>query len=540
MYGRTRVSLSRVLEALGETFLELVAGHVAGADNLGGVEVYDQTVTDLPPRAIVFGVGLHDAHDVHSLLRRLGELGAAALIVRAPVPTTATTERIVQKSGVVLLGLTRGASWSRLGGMLRTLLNETDIAQDDDTIGGLPSGDLFALANAIAALIDAPVTVEDRHLNILAFSGRQGEADASRIETILGRQVPQRFATALERAGVLDNLYSNAGVVVLEPDQVDSDEVAMTRVAVAIRAGEEVLGSIWGALDKPMNSEQQTALLEAAKVASLHLLRIRAGADVERRVAADLIASALDGGPAGPEALSKLGLLGRPLVVIALGVLHECAELMSPSAAMASRQRIADALALHMSAVAPGSAVAQIGEVAYCILPVTGATETTLGRVTRICSDFLARTGGRIPAVIGVGPMAPEPSQLGRARAGADRALRVLMDRGRGGEVATLSDILVDALLLELGDIAAARGDQLAGPIARLAAYDTRYNSQLVHTLRCWLDSFGDVALAAALAYVHPNTFRYRLKRLTEVSGIDLTDGDQRFAAMLQFRLRLS
>jgi DNA-binding PucR family transcriptional regulator len=35
---------------------------------------------------------------------------------------------------------------------------------------------------------------------------------------------------------------------------------------------------------------------------------------------------------------------------------------------------------------------------------------------------------------------------------------------------------------------------------------------------------------------VHANTFRYRLRRLTEVSGIDLTDQEQRFAAMLQLR----
>jgi PucR C-terminal helix-turn-helix domain len=40
----------------------------------------------------------------------------------------------------------------------------------------------------------------------------------------------------------------------------------------------------------------------------------------------------------------------------------------------------------------------------------------------------------------------------------------------------------------------------------------------------------------ARLADVHPNTFRYRLRRLTEVSGIDLADPEQRFAAMLQLR----
>ena len=37
--------------------------------------------------------------------------------------------------------------------------------------------------------------------------------------------------------------------------------------------------------------------------------------------------------------------------------------------------------------------------------------------------------------------------------------------------------------------------------------------------------------------YVHPNTFRYRLRRLAEVGEIDLTDSQARFSAMLQLRI---
>jgi DNA-binding PucR family transcriptional regulator len=103
--------------------------------------------------------------------------------------------------------------------------------------------------------------------------------------------------------------------------------------------------------------------------------------------------------------------------------------------------------------------------------------------------------------------------------------------------VATLEDVHIDALLLELGDLAAARGDRPTAAIARLLDYDARHGAQLLHTLRCWLDAFGDVPAASARAHVHPNTFRYRLRRLTEVARLDLTDPDQRFAAMLQLRL---
>jgi DNA-binding PucR family transcriptional regulator len=93
-----------------------------------------------------------------------------------------------------------------------------------------------------------------------------------------------------------------------------------------------------------------------------------------------------------------------------------------------------------------------------------------------------------------------------------------------------------EALLMELRDLAAAHGDRPTGPVARLSAYDAEHGTNLIDTLRAWLDAFGDVAAASAAMFVHPNTFRYRLRRLAEVSGIDLADPEQRFAAMLQLR----
>ena len=100
-----------------------------------------------------------------------------------------------------------------------------------------------------------------------------------------------------------------------------------------------------------------------------------------------------------------------------------------------------------------------------------------------------------------------------------------------------MADVHVETLLLELRDLIEARGDQPTGPIARLVAYDREHNTSLVETLRAWLDAFGDVIAAAAAVYVHPNTFRYRLRRLAEVADLDLADPDTRFAAMLQLRV---
>lgn len=527
-----RASLGRVLEDLGATLLDLVHGNPESAAPIGGVAFHDPyDEPGLPPDALVLGVGLRDASDIAELLRSLGGQGATGLVVRAPVPASDDLRDAAAQSGVALLSLTRGASWAQLAALLRSMLSQGDVGDTGpEMLGGMPSGDLFALANAVAALVDAPVTIEDPDSRVLAFSGRQEEADESRVETILGRQVPERYARLLSSQGVMRNLHRSEQPVFVAPPAELSD-FSVPRVAVAVRAGDEFLGSIWAAVRKPLTPDRSRAFCDAAKLVALHMLRLRAGADVERRLRTELVGTALEGGAGARDSLARLGLADQPLVVLALAPAVDGADDRSGMAA--ERQRLTDALAMHLSAVQASSAVALLGDVTYGLLPADADT-----RAVRLASAFLDRIGDRAPALIGVSPVAATVSSLASARTSADRALRVLRS-GRGGprRVARLTDVHTEAMLLELRDTVAARGDTPSGPVARLMAYDTEHNANLVETLAAWLDAFGDVVAAAAALHVHPNTFRYRLRRLAELGEIDLTDPDARLGAMLQLRV---
>jgi hypothetical protein len=554
MTTRPQPSLHRVLDDLGATLLELVCAPSGPAsDEIGGVAIHDPVDEPaLPRRALVLGVGVQAPSDTASLLVSLGKHEAAGLVLRSPVTVDEAVAAAVESSGVALLALTRGASWTQLAALLRSLLAEGDVGDDGaETLGGIPSGDLFSVANAVAALIDAPVTIEDRSSRVLAFSGRQDEADRSRVETILGRQVPERYSRMLAERGVFRELYrSDLPVYVEPPSGAGWPGWALPRAAVAVRAGDEVLGSIWAAVQEPLTPDRARAMCDAARLVALHLLRIRAGADVSRRLRADLVSTALEGGTGAFEAVRRLGLADQPVVVLALAVTDA-----------AERARLADALAMHLSAIHPRCAAAPVGDVAYGLIPVVppgaaGGANTGAGtaegadgtdgelRAVRIATGFLDRVGDRSRPVIGIGQVAFDAAGLPAARACADRVLRVLRaaeahgagTETKGPRVARLADVHADALLMELRDLAAAHGDRPTGPVARLSAYDAEHGTNLVETLRAWLDAFGDVAAASAAMFVHANTFRYRLRRLTEVSGIDLTDQEARFAAMLQLR----
>lgn len=540
--AQRRATLGRALEDLGGTLLELVQGDPDRAPEIGGIVIHDPLDESpvLPAGAVVLAVGVRGTEAIAALLAELGAKGAAALVVRSPVERGPVVADAVQDSGVALLGLTRGSTWAQLAALLRVLLGEGDVGSGEpERLGGLLAGDLFALANAIAALLDAPVTIEDRSNRVLAFSGRQDEADPGRIATVLGLQVPEHYSRVLEERGVFRELFRSDRPVTMDPVVPDEEDggAALPRAAIAVRAGAEILGSIWVVLRRPLGDRAEI-LVEAAKLAALHMLRLRAGADVERRLRTELVTTALEGGSGGREALARLGMAGQPLAVMAIGVLDPVAEGSDAPAGLANElHRLRDAFALHLSAVHPRSSAAVLGSAIYGLVPLTRTADDGEEFALRIAEDFLDRLGERSAAVIGIGPVARDIAGLAHARLAADRTLRVLRDGAPGRRAARLSDVHAAALLMELRDLVASRGDRPMGPVARLTSYDEANNAHLVETLRAWLEAFGDVNAAAAAVFVHPNTFRYRLRRLAEVGQLDLGDPEARFAAHLHLRM---
>ncbi|WP_248958904.1 PucR family transcriptional regulator [Sphaerisporangium perillae] len=524
MIARPRASLRRILEDLGSTVLDVAASPGELDAEVTGVHIYDPLdELLLAEGSLVLAVGVQSAERVCALLDAAGP--AAGVVVKQPVDVDDAVRAKVRETGVAVLGLTRAASWAQVAALLRSLLAEGDLAEP----GEAPPDGLFSLANAVCALLDAPVTIEDRSSRVLAYSERQDEADAGRVATVLGRQVPERYRRMLVERGFLRELYQSR-----EPIYMELDDDSINRAAVAVRSGDEILGSIWAAVREPLSEQRQRALAEAAKIVALQLLRERAVADTSRRLRADLLSTVLAGGKDAAEAAGRLGVASERLCVLA-------AQLIDGSHADAARlesdrQRFCDALAVHVGAIHPRAAAALVGSVAYAVLPLHAGGEEE-ARAVRVAESFLARVGPRHAANIGVGRLAVSLTEVSRSRADADRALRVLRARETSGAVACYTGVHFEALLLQLSDLVKAEEQVPTGPYERLIAHDAEHGSELVATLRAYLDAFGDVNAASAKVHVHANTFRYRLKRLTEISGLDLADPDARLSVMLQMRI---
>ena len=77
--------------------------------------------------------------------------------------------------------------------------------------------------------------------------------------------------------------------------------------------------------------------------------------------------------------------------------------------------------------------------------------------------------------------------------------------------------------------------DRLLGP---LLAYDERHRAELLPTLREFLACSGSWNACAARMYVHVNTVRYRIRRIEELTGRDLSCLDDQVDFFLAVRIR--
>jgi DNA-binding PucR family transcriptional regulator len=62
------------------------------------------------------------------------------------------------------------------------------------------------------------------------------------------------------------------------------------------------------------------------------------------------------------------------------------------------------------------------------------------------------------------------------------------------------------------------------------------HHPMLAETLAAYLDGFGDIATVAQGLHVHPNTVRYRIRRVEKILDTTLADPDVRLLLSLSLR----
>ena len=522
-------TLAELSATLGPGVLTLLTAPGGSDVELDGVVIHDPLdPPSLAPGTLALAVGLRPGADLRVLMERAAGDGAV-VIVKCAAAALAALRDEAAGFGVAVVAVPPGAAWLQIASLLRSALVPDAGARHAESLGGVDAGDLFALANAVAAVVDAPVTIEDRQGRVIAFSARQDEADAARMATILGRRVPDDYYRALTGRGVFRTLYRSAEPIYI--DGIGPD--VLPRIAVAVRAGDELLGSIWAAVRERPDDRRMRDFGETASFVALHLLRHRIAADGRRELQRDLVAVLLNGRLPATDVARRLGLRGEAFRVLSVALVGEGDD---DDGVLA---RCWDALALHLSVQYRGAVTAVVEGALYAVLPVAADGDRSRRTATAAGEGFAARLPEALlrRVVVGVGGHAAGLAGIPRSREDADRVAQVLRETAdHPAPVRAIEEVRTAVLLRRLRDIDG--GPDAGGPLAPLAEHDARSDTHYVESLRAWLDEMGDVNRAATRLGVHHNTLRYRLQKIRGLPGIDLDDPEQRLALQLELRLR--
>jgi PucR family transcriptional regulator, purine catabolism regulatory protein len=122
---------------------------------------------------------------------------------------------------------------------------------------------------------------------------------------------------------------------------------------------------------------------------------------------------------------------------------------------------------------------------------------------------------------------AMDPTDLHRS--GAEALLAVNVAEARGLESLSFEETGAYRLLLPAMSEDPAELQRFhEETVAPLVAYDEEYQTELVRTLDSFLDADGNVARTAEKLFTHRHTIRYRLDRVRELSGLDVSSSDGR------------
>jgi hypothetical protein len=141
------------------------------------------------------------------------------------------------------------------------------------------------------------------------------------------------------------------------------------------------------------------------------------------------------------------------------------------------------------------------------------------------------------------------PAGLAAARVEAAEVMQLLrtgpvgLDREAAGgqerQVVAAEDawaaLIVARAVSTVGDVSHSGGSGATDPpVGRLLSHDDANGTDLARTLAAHLAHPGDPRAAAARLHVHPNTFRYRMRKIAEIAPMDLDDELVRLAVQLQ------
>jgi DNA-binding PucR family transcriptional regulator len=165
---------------------------------------------------------------------------------------------------------------------------------------------------------------------------------------------------------------------------------------------------------------------------------------------------------------------------------------------------------------------------AEVLVLVPGGDDALAARAAEAVKHEMEASLAGYTFALGRSRVALEPSELPRAASEALLAANVAEGSADGGALAFEQTGAYRLLLSAMSENPSELQRFYAETVEPLVAYDDQYETDLVRTLETFLEADGNVAGTAQRLYTHRHTIYYRLERVRELSGLDVSSSDGR------------
>ncbi|MDQ6709561.1 MAG: PucR family transcriptional regulator ligand-binding domain-containing protein [Candidatus Dormibacteraeota bacterium] len=405
---------------------------------------------------------------------------------------------------------------------------------------------LDEIVKTLGELVESSISLEDASFHLLASHVVPGLTDRHRQQTLAQHGTPVKVQQAAAIKTMLQGVVQGRA-----PRQVPPiPELGLTarRIMAPVLAGREHLGYL-SIIDHPAQHEElaMVAIEHAATVIALEMIKQREVTEAEDRVRGELVDDLLNG-TSGDEAnvhrrarhlRYDLTVPHRLLLVDidqfrafirerryeegkVIALKHQLLQLVTGTVRRKHPHHLITAHSDSVIALVPQPADAKEGE------------PEALANAIR---ESVAESELGITVSVAISRLCVKPADFQPAFIDAQRALELMVRFGKREQVVNYDRLGVYRLLAQVEDRQGL--EAFAGRLlGALVSYDQARGTPLLRTLEMYLQRHGNLRQSARDLHIHLNTLHYRLRRISEVTGLDLKDADARLDLLLALRVR--
>ena len=451
-------------------------------------------------------------------------LGLGLFVVPPEVPLRRLLSAFVAGDGLLLLS----------HGVGRTLLES---AGAEDTIGDLTA--------RISALLGRPIVVEDPVGRLISSFPPADSEEPNALRALLekhnvraskGSGVEETRRERRDRYARLPDGYLSVPV---ERWRMADEELHWSPVGTGTPAG-----YLWMDLtEKSLRPEDVVLLYWARRVLETELGKERIRLETQLGVRGDFVDDLINNQYGSVELLlQRAGYLdadlseGALVLVVDIDDFARYLERRKPKEPVIQelKRRLADAVRLQARQLFSNFL---LGPRSDNVILFLGPSDTETPEELPELAQRLARNvqryaKGLLPDLtvsVGIGRYKSDPALLPDAYSEAEVALEIGHRINGPSSVSTFEGTGTYKLLFRVlqenpEELEAFYGETLE-PVVR---YDSRYGTELVHTLTTYLDNDASTVKTATDLFAHRHTIRYRLDRVGELTGLDVDKSEDR------------